>query len=283
VNFVTPSADRFDDPRDVSAEHQGKCRRRGVLPDAARDRPIHGAHARGADPDQHLTAPRARLGKFSEGWSGSVRVDGDRLHLRPPGKATLLRIARTCGDVGHAKRRHATLHFDRGDADAVRREAPCDLDGLRVAPRFDTQRGRGQRHYNTLHEGLADAAEGLDAVAHEQMPDWFADLNPHGPVAVRDDPAELARFERAVVHVETAGARAERLNRASTRRSINAPKFTNPMPLGPKEVTGAFAIHRSTLPQLSSTMSFGPYVVTGPRLRTVFARQAWTTKTPPLI
>jgi hypothetical protein len=37
-----------------------------------------------------------------------------------------------------------------------------------------------------------------------------------------------------------------------------APKLTKPIPLGPNEVIFSSAIQRSTAPQLSSTMSFGP-------------------------
>jgi hypothetical protein len=47
-----------------------------------------------------------------------------------------------------------------------------------------------------------------------------------------------------------------------------APKLTNPTPLRPYEVSGAYAVQLSTTPQLSSTMSLTPYEVTGPLLIT---------------
>ena len=45
---------------------------------------------------------------------------------------------------------------------------------------------------------------------------------------------------------------------ASIRSVPSSANRTNSMPLGPREVTGARAVHRAMLPQLSSTMSLGP-------------------------
>lgn len=39
---------------------------------------------------------------------------------------------------------------------------------------------------------------------------------------------------------------------------VTIPELSNPIPLGPREVTFSSAIHRSTKPQSSSTMSFTP-------------------------
>jgi hypothetical protein len=55
------------------------------------------------------------------------------------------------------------------------------------------------------------------------------------------------------------------------------------MALGPCETTGAVATHDCTRPQLSSTMSFAPYVVTGPEQRTRSTTAPEMTNTPPLI
>ena len=45
---------------------------------------------------------------------------------------------------------------------------------------------------------------------------------------------------------------------ACTWSRSRSPKLTNPIPLGPCEVTGAVATHDCTLPQLSSAISLGP-------------------------
>ncbi|WP_234340389.1 hypothetical protein [Streptomyces sp. TP-A0875] len=59
--------------------------------------------------------------------------------------------------------------------------------------------------------------------------------------------------------------------------------MTNPIPLGPCEVSGAVAVHSRTCPQLSSTMSFCPYVVSVPVLSTWSTTAPEMTTTPPLI
>ena len=59
-----------------------------------------------------------------------------------------------------------------------------------------------------------------------------------------------------------------------------SPKLTKPIPDGPVEVTGAVATHFLTLPQLSRTMSFCPWVVTVPAFSTRSTVAPDTTKNP---
>lgn len=67
---------------------------------------------------------------------------------------------------------------------------------------------------------------------------------------------------------------------ARTNGRPMSPKFTNPIPLGPQDVTGVVAVHVLTAPQLSSTMSCWPYVVIGPAVVACSTRAPEVTKTP---
>ena len=125
----------------------------------------------------------------------------------------------------------------------------------RPASRF---RGSGGKpHDDAFDEGIAHGAEGLEPVPDDDLADRLADLDADGTIRLGDHPLELRRTDCPGIHVEAACAEAERLDGASTRasRSTEVDEADPARAIGRDLVVGTPS---STVPQLSSTMSFGP-------------------------
>ena len=173
------------------------------------------------------------------------------------------------------------MQFDRVDAFAVGAQSAGDLDLPRGAAWLDAKGGRCELDDDAFDQRIAHTTIGFDAAADTDLADRLADLNADRAIGMGHDAVELRRGHGPRIDVEAPRALAESLDwRFDLKRSMT-PKLTKPMPLGPNEVTLSSATQRSTVPQLSSTMSFGTMGSHRTTVSDKVEKAPWTTNTPP--
>lgn len=98
------------------------------------------------------------------------------------------------------------------DAGALRYQTARDLCPFDRATGFDAQRNRRQPHHHAFNQGLAVAAEGLDAAPDFDLADGLTDLKSYGAIRMSNNPVEDRGADSARIDVEAARTLAERFD-----------------------------------------------------------------------